>query len=510
VWAAVFTLAQTVTSTVGTEINYFSILEDGSLQYSSASTSLIILSLTLPIFVSLVIGIIAFFALKTKKDELRQNFFLSSIEGTRLNSIECFRGLSMHSYAFSTHVSKLVNNSPPPANLQNRHTKNMLKFFSLFKIGSKSPQDGGKHQVWYMQVMRSTFSLGDTIKKFSQKLVSWITELAPALEGYVPLIVSDSEDQKSSISLRFKKMDTKFARRLDFPSEVLDKLRCNPKPNLLNLLNVRKFRVRPNDFKIAVKVLCPKFIGNYQLDTYIDSSSGSTSAGCTGECATHSVAGTSACLCLKVDPKYFSDLEVERFKGYLHVGTGIQLTRAGPHMTETPFPIDGNGRFVISELSRSGSCIAHFTIECLNSTAFVDWESFIPDLELTMHIDDPYVIDDDTIDWFKKKELLESRNLKLQIGQVFNDDPNELQKIKKCKKENRPFDAVWVKKEFVLKFSPYEHRALLVCCAIFYDASDAYRCITAATGVEFFMDMRTPHITRLTAHCNTLLITRHM
>ena len=121
-----------------------------------------------------------------------------------------------------------------------------------------------------------------------------------------------------------------------------------------------------------------------------------------------------------------------------------------------------------------------------------------------MHFDDPYVIDDDTIEWFKNKELLESQNLRMQIGQVINDDLNDLKLVSKSKKEHRPKNAVWCKNDFELKFSPYEHRALLVCCAIFFDASEAYRNIVSATGVEFFMDMRTSHVT-----CHMSHVTRH-
>jgi hypothetical protein len=502
VWAAVFKMTETVSSVVGTNVNYFSLLEDGSLHYSSASTSLIILSLTLPIFVSLVIGIIVFFTLKTKKEELRSNFFLSSIEGSRLNGIEIFRGLSLNPSAFSTHVSKLARNAPAAANLQTRHTINLLKFLALFEIGSKFPQDGSKHQVWYMKVVRSTFSLSSTIKNSFRQLVSCITEFVPALEGYAPLIVSDSDPTNSFLSLCFKKIDTKFGRRLIFPIHVLDKLRCNSKTNVLDVLNVRTISPealtqvsRHHEFECCVRVLRHKSAQNELQTTSPDRDMRTT---CSGECDALS-AGAAAYLCVKLDQKHFSDLEVAKFRQYVHVGSGLRLSRSGPRRTVTPFPIEGSGRFVISQVFDSSPCVAHVAIESVNSSAFVDWESFAPNLELTMHIDDPYVIDDDTIDWFKKKELLESRNLKHQIGQVFNDDPIELKKLSKSKKADRPTDSVWSKKDFILKFNPYEHRALLVCCAIFFDASEAYRSISAATGVEFFMDMRTLHLNLFTA-----------
>ena len=495
-WADVFKLAQRVSTAVGTEIDYFSFSEDGSVYFSPAATWLIILSLTLPIFVSIVIGSIVFLGLKSKVEELRSNFFLSSIEGTRLNSMEIFRGLSLNAFAFRSHVSKLASIAPASANLQTRHTMNVLKFFALFEIGSKVPQDGCKYQVWYLKVLKTTSSLLDTINNGLRQLFICLTEFAPALEGYTPLILSDPV-QKSYLSLFFKKVDTKFARRLVFPNHVLDKLKCDPKSELLNLLkvrseggsNVKNAASRNKEFKCTVKVLEHKGIQKEVQE------------GCKG---LHDVATAAVFFCVKLDPNHDHELSAATLAEFIHVGVGVQLTSKSSHMKDRPFPIDGERRFVISEIIFSSPCVAHVAIECLNPTAFVDLHSFRPNMELTMHFDDPYVIDDDTIEWFKNKELLESQNLRMQIGQVINDDLNDLKLVSKSRKEHRPKNAVWCKNDFELKFSPYEHRALLVCCAIFFDASEAYRNIVSATGVEFFMDMRTSHVT-----CHMSHVTRH-
>jgi hypothetical protein len=64
-----------------------------------------------------------------------------------LSSIEIFRGLSSNAFALKNHVSKLASQAPPAANLQNRHTIKLLKFFELFEISSKVPQDDSKNQV---------------------------------------------------------------------------------------------------------------------------------------------------------------------------------------------------------------------------------------------------------------------------------------------------------------------------------------------------------------------------
>ena len=147
VWAAVFQIVERVSTSVGTTVTYYSMLYDGSLKINPSASSLITLSILLPIIVALVLGFFAAVALSSRVEELRSNFFLSSIEGSRLSSIEIFRGLSSNAFAFKNHVSKLAGQAPPAANLQNRHAVKLLKFFELFEISSKVPQDDSKHQV---------------------------------------------------------------------------------------------------------------------------------------------------------------------------------------------------------------------------------------------------------------------------------------------------------------------------------------------------------------------------
>jgi hypothetical protein len=147
VWAAVFQIVERVSTSVGTTVTYYSMLYDGSLSINPSASSLITLSILLPIIVAVVLAIFAGLALASKVEELRSNFFLSSIEGSRLSSIEVFRGLSSNAFALKSHVSKLAGQAPPAANLQSRHTIKLLKFFELFEIATKVPQEGSKYQV---------------------------------------------------------------------------------------------------------------------------------------------------------------------------------------------------------------------------------------------------------------------------------------------------------------------------------------------------------------------------
>lgn len=147
VWAAVFQIVERVSTSVGTTLTYYSLLYDGSLKINPSASSLITLSIILPIVVAFALASFAAVALTNRVEELRNNFFLSSIEGSRLSSIDIFRGLAWNSFALKTHVSKLASQAPPAANLQNRHSIKLLKFFELFEIVSKVPQEGAKYQV---------------------------------------------------------------------------------------------------------------------------------------------------------------------------------------------------------------------------------------------------------------------------------------------------------------------------------------------------------------------------
>jgi hypothetical protein len=130
-------------------------------------------------------------------------------------------------------------------------------------------------------------------------------------------------------------------------------------------------------------------------------------------------------------------------------------------------------------------------------------------MELFICFNNPYVIDDDTMEWFKNSEMLGSQKLKSLINYVIDDNPNnfksgrrqtmgksgrkpstEMQSLVKSEQQTAEETLSFqFKNQYLLRFDPYEHRSLLVLAAIFFDSAEAYRCIVGATGFEFFMDL---------------------
>ena len=297
----------------------FTNVPNEALVISSKSTLLIILSLAFPVVTAAIIGVLSFFTLDKKVEELRSNFFLSCIEGRRLNSIELFRELSLNASAFKTHVSRLAASAPASANLQTRHTISLLKFFALFEIGSKEPQ--ADSQQWYIKTRRYQLTLVDTIKNCLRSFCSVCTEYVPDGVNYGPL--SSSDDQQSFQCLYFKKVDTKFARRLDFPMDTLNSLRAhetNADPN--EDINVRLRQLRDqlqvppknsdnNHRRVRVTVLTNAFNKDRLSVTVSVSPSGQDSS-------------------------------------VLHQGVGITIQLPGK---VAPFPSEGNRKFVISKVT---------------------------------------------------------------------------------------------------------------------------------------------------------------
>jgi hypothetical protein len=508
IWAAVFQLAERVTTTAGTIMNYFSILPNGALASNGKETLLIILSLVFPVTTAFIVGIIAVLTLEKKVEELRSNFFLSSIEGHRLNSIEMFRELSLTAYAFKTHVSRLAQSAPASANLQTRHTISLFRFFAMLEIGAKDPQDGSDHQQWYIKTRRSRYSLIDSFKNGLRQLCSVFTEYVPDGYNYMPL--SSSADQKSFRCLFFKKVDTKFARRLIFPSSTLDNLknvkleenagsatstkeahncellrelqvpdivkRDTVEENLSYTMHQTKHR---ESTKISQRQVRVKVLPEAKMTKYEDRSH----------------------ITVVVVPE--TNLDISN----LHKGVGINFQMLDKI---TPFPREGSRRFVISKVivplplprkpapGAAASCSAdqiclQIELQCLDSTAFVDFESFYSDTVLIMNFDDPYVVDDDTIDWFKNADMLDAVKLKRLINYVIDDNPShfkqEKERVRNLSRSSRTFPPqemdekattpekmemdenektsehetlkdplLQFKTEYLLKFNPYAHR----------------------------------------------------
>jgi hypothetical protein len=337
-------------------------------------------------------------------------------------------------------------------------------------------------QEWYIKIKRDNFSLLDTIKNSLKQLFG---DLLDSIPGYDLL----NSNQKSFMNIFFKKVNTKYSRRLMFPSHILSQLECNPKEDLLKLLHVNGAQSKQTLYEGYSHISCKVKVIE-QCDPTSSDSEGSELNQCSCKFFTwwypdsHE---TSICVCVPKSKDAANDAAVQ---SCLHKGIGVRFTRNRKGRRAAPFPPDGERKFVISDLWWSehcdGPCIAHIVLDSLNPGA-ADLKSFETDSFLTMHFDDPLVVDDDTIEWFKSKDLFNSKQLKLLIGRVICDDTHHLAQIKS--KDNTPKNTVWRKKDFVLKYSPFEHRNLIVLAAIFYDACEAYRNVVTATGIEFFMDL---------------------
>jgi len=185
----------------------------------------------------------------------------------------------------------------------------------------------------------------------------------------------------------------------------------------------------------------------------------------------------------------------------LHKGVGINF-----QFRDKSFPTEGSRRFVISKvitLDSVNQICLQIELQCLDSTAFVDFESFYPkigDMELIMNFDDPYVIDDDTIDWFKNADMLDSVKLKRLINYVIDDNPSHFEqekvRVRNLSRSSRTFSAqdmdakattpakmemdeikktsehetlkdplLQFKTEYLLKFNPYAHRCDVIVIA---------------------------------------------
>ena len=170
--------------------------------------------------------------------------------------------------------------------------------------------------------------------------------------------------------------------------------------------------------------------------------------------------------------------------------------------SKMPFPIEGNRNFIISKVNRSDNRsdrsleVVTVELQSLYPSAFVDFERFEGNMHLILRVENPYSINDATIDWYKCNDMFEPYSIKRLIGLVIDDNPTNFFDSKnhiELKQLNpNPFPKVHplaFKKDFVLRFNPFAHRTLLVLAAIYFDAAEAYRSIVSATGVEFFMDL---------------------
>jgi hypothetical protein len=466
------------TTTANTVMNYFSDDPNAALSVSGKSTLLIILSLAFPVVTAFIVGVFAFLTLSKKIEELRGNFFLSSIEGSRLNSIDCFRELSLNAFVLSKHVSKAAISSPPSANLQTRPTSNLLKFFKLLEIASKNTvsEDG---QQWYVKRRVLAFSFLKSVRFFFLRIFSNLMEyVGVGNHGNYIRILAD--EKKSFVRLYFKQVNTQFVRQFKFPDYILEDLTQDFSPLAAKGKN---YKTATNETPSPSQQVLEKL---YFQDQETDRFSARVKV-----VGPEVVNLNSVVLTVRVPSS--EHLLVSS----LHQGVGASFQDAE---SKKPFPTEGNRNFIISKVNHGpGDLVLEIELQSLYPSAFVDFESFKNNMYLILRVENPYSINDATIDWYKCNDMFEPYSIKRLIGLVIDDNPtNFLDTGKRTEgtelrqaNPNPPPNVhrLAFKKDFVLRFNPFAHRTLLVLAAIFFDAAEAYRSIVSATGVEFFMDL---------------------
>lgn len=468
VWAALFRLIDRMKTSAGTEMNYFINESNAALSISGKATLLITLSLMFPVITAIVVGLFAVFSLNKKVEELRNAFFLSSIEGSRLHSIDTFHELSLNAAVLSKHVSHLAESSPPKANLQSRYAINLLKFISLLHVSSKRALTDADQQHWYVKRKIVKFNFTDAVKRFCLRIRSFFEDCSSRESNqYSPLFSSD--DRKTSYTcLYFKKVDTQFARSLAFARYTLKMFDIIEKTTRQRAKNNKsKDDELPKMLQINEVVLVRVRV--HQSNVFEEDSAHVT--------------------------VWVSDQDnLVTAHVYPGIDARFQLS------SSQPFPIKGNRSFIISHVKHAREENRYYVqLQCSDASAFVDFESFEQcpkDLELEMLLENPYEISDNTIEWFKRNDLLDSFNIKKVIGSVIDDNPANMPLESKSSsnsekelKDMTPADTLAFNNDFCLTFDPFKHRVLLVVAAVFYDAADAYRTVVGATGIEFFMDL---------------------
>jgi hypothetical protein len=464
------------TTTANTVMNYFYDDPNAALSVSGKSTLLIILSLVFPVVTAFIVGVLAFLTLSKKIEELRGNFFLSSIEGSRLNSIDCFRELSLNAFVLSKHVSKLAIHAPPSANLQTRPTSNLLNFFKLLEIASKNTlsEEG---QQWYVKRRVLAFSFLKSVRLFFLRIFSNLMEYMGDgnHENYIRIL---ADEKKSFVRLYFKQVNTQFVRQLKFPDYILADLTQDFSPLAAK---GKSSKTKTNETP------SPRLSSQQVLEKlyFEDHETGDRYSASVQVVAPDVVNLNSVVLTVRVLPPHPS-------VSSLYQGVGASFQDAKSKM---PFPIEGNRNFIISKVNR-GDSVLEVELQSLYPSAFVDFESFKNNMPLILRVENPYSINDATIDWYKCNDMFEPHSMKRLIGLVIDDNPTNFFDSKnhiELKQLNpNPFPKVHplaFKKDFVLRFNPFAHRTLLVLAAIYFDAAEAYRSIVSATGVEFFMDL---------------------
>ena len=226
-------------------------------------------------------------------------------------------------------------------------------------------------------------------------------------------------------------------------------------------------------------------------------------------------------------------------------GCVLQVTDSAPELSSKIFdyvvvksrdpPCDPRFGYVIRNVRQTADNVKTFDLFSLDDGFHKLDLSSAPITTVTLKFEDPYVIEDNFIDYAFRANAFEYQNLVSGFNRIYSSSdatkpvtpPSWLAKcLRSCcgrffksgasQKEDKTsltIDGTQVKAEIgielnpfptdgtctfgapvfqsneVLKWNPFRDRIILTTTAIFFESVESYRCITSSTGVESFFDL---------------------
>ncbi len=468
-------------------------------------------------------------------------------------------------FALKTHVSELVKTAPASAHLQSKFKADLLKVMSLFEIQERKPMpqysrwcfppplpssthththalarahthtfkhartQSHAHSLRAAKVRQTPFTLKNTIKTaFSQFFAlssggnSEFTRLPVDDPGHQPDALDSSGVQECFKTYLFKTIDTKFVRKVSFTNIALEqslKLYNNThlEPGLKPTISAKDAL---SEFK---KDKCIEF-GLEELQVLHSSRPDDTAV-------------RSKSQQLEVQATLVNDEN-----GYV-----LQVTDTAPELSSKIFdyvvvksrdpPCDPRFGYVIRNVRQTADNVKTFELFSLDDGFHKLDLSTAPITTVTLKFEDPYVIEDNFIDYAFRANAFEYQNLVSGFNRIYSSSdatkpvtpPNCFAKcLRSCcgcffksgasQKEDKTsltrdgkqvkvetgipmtprltdddgtctFGAPVFQSNEVLKWNPFRDRIILTTTAIFFESVESYRCISSSTGVESFFDL---------------------
>jgi hypothetical protein len=193
----------------------------------SKDTALLVLSMILPLLAAIALVVVAIIIIVDKITDYRKAIFLSTVEGERLSRIDTFCDLAQVPFALKTHVSELVKSAPASAHLQSKFKADLLKVISLFEIQDRVPMQ--QYSRWACKVRPTPFTLKNTVLTSLRQFFALssigrneFTAVPSDDTGHQPDALESAGVQESFKTYLFKTIDTKFVRKVSFTNIALD------------------------------------------------------------------------------------------------------------------------------------------------------------------------------------------------------------------------------------------------------------------------------------------------